>query len=143
MTPTLPPLPFPPMSVVLVVDDHRDPCEMMARLARRCGHDAHCFSCGEDALEFLSSTVAHLLILDAMMPGMDGMEVLRRVRADPRQARLKVVMWSAVADPVFIAQARAKGADDYWLKAGFSYRDIAGMLERVLGESCDGGRQRA
>ena len=131
------------MADVLVVDDHLDPCRMMAQLVSRCGHPAECVTSGEAALDFLSARPVALMILDVMMPGMDGMEVLRRVRSDPRFSGMKVVMWSAIGDPQFIAQAKVKGADDYWVKTGFSYRDVAGMLERVLGEARGGGGEGA
>jgi CheY-like chemotaxis protein len=71
-----------------------------------------------------------------MMPGMDGMEVLRRVRQSPRTAGVPVVMWSAVADPDFVQYARNKGATDYWLKASFPYTELRQKLARLLPSGC-------
>jgi CheY-like chemotaxis protein len=122
------------MAVVLIVDDNADACRVMARLVLKCGHEAHYVTSGEGALSVLAARHVDLMILDSMMGGIDGMEVLRRVRSDPRQARLKVVMWSAVTDPHFVEQARLKGAADYWVKAGFSYGELGRMLGRVLAE---------
>ena len=74
-----------------------------------------------------------------MMPGIHGLEVLRRLRLDPTTAATPVVMWSAVADQQFIAHALNKGANDYWVKAGFNYAELPKMLGRVLPGDCTGG----
>jgi len=50
-----------------------------------------------------------LVVLDVMMPGMDGMEVLRRIRSDPRTERIPVIMYSAVSDPIYQESALRKG----------------------------------
>ena len=122
------------MATILVVDDNDDACRLMARLVRASGHDGVCVTSGEAALEFLRDRRPDLIILDNMMPGMDGVEVLRRVRQDPdpATAALPVVMWSAVADPEFIEHARRKGATDYWVKAGFDYARLPEMLSGLL-----------
>jgi DNA-binding response OmpR family regulator len=65
-----------------------------------------------------------------MMPGMDGMEVLRRVRADQRTRGIGVVMFSAVSDPAYRAAAMSKGADDYVVK-GNEFEDLRARVERV------------
>ena len=120
------------MSTVLVVDDNADACRMMARLVRRCGHHGAYATSGAEALAFVRRHEVGLVVLDNMMPGMDGMAVLNRLRADPATAALPVVMWSAVADAKFIETARREGASDYWVKAAFDYRDLPAMLGRLL-----------
>ena len=120
------------MSTVLVVDDNADACRMMARLVRRCGHHGEYATSGADALAFVRCHEVGLVVLDNMMPGMDGMEVLNRLRADPATAALPVVMWSAVNDPIFIERARLKGATDYWVKATINYGQLPAMLDRLL-----------
>ena len=132
----------PAAASVLVVDDNPDACRMMAALVGHCGHDAHWATSGEAALAFVSARPVKLVILDVMMPGVDGMEVLRRLRTDPANRAVRVALWSAVEDPAFIAEAGRKGADDYWLKAGFDYSDLPAMLGRVLEEGGGSGRER-
>lgn len=60
------------------------------------------------------------------------MEVLRRVRSDPRLSGMKVVMWTAIGDGRYAEQAKAKGADGYWMKASFSYKNLCAMVADVL-----------
>jgi CheY-like chemotaxis protein len=124
------------MAVVLVVDDNLDACRMMARLVGRCGHEAVSVTSGEEALAYLASHPVGLVILDNMMPGMDGMEVLRRVRDIPGAAGVPVVMWSAIDHPDFVEYALQRGATAYWLKGSVQYADLPQMLGRVLPGGC-------
>jgi CheY-like chemotaxis protein len=120
------------LAVVLVVDDHAESCQMMARLVQACGHVGVGVTSGEAALAYLREHEVGLVILDNMMPGMDGMEVLRRMRADAVAAKVPVVVWSALADPNFREHALRKGARQFWLKATFDYRDLPRMLDSTL-----------
>jgi CheY-like chemotaxis protein len=109
---------------------------MMARLVQKCGHDGVYATSGPDALSFVRSHAVGLVVLDNMMPDMDGIQVLRRLRADPATATLPVVMWSAVADPWFVEHARREGATDYWVKAAFDYLDLPALLNGLLTAGC-------
>ncbi|HLL88320.1 MAG TPA: response regulator [Tepidisphaeraceae bacterium] len=117
------------MSRVLIVDDHTDTCRLMARIVRGFGHEAECVDGGAQALARLATDPADLVILDLMMPGMSGLDVLRSMRASTRTAAVPVIMFSAVADPAVHAQAIAAGANGWWTKASV---DVATM-ERDLG----------
>ena len=120
------------MGRILIVDDEPQACAMMARLLRHFGHDSVCRNGGQEALDYLGGSEVDLVILDVMMPGMDGMQVLSRVRAEPRTASLPVVMFSAVADRGFIDDALRKGANDYWVKASFNFSELKVRLERLM-----------
>jgi DNA-binding response OmpR family regulator len=67
-----------------------------------------------------------------MMPDMDGLEVLRQVRRDPRLSALPVVMFTAVSDPVLERHALEKGADDYVVKGRFDFGELNDRLSRFL-----------
>ena len=105
---------------------------MMARLVKHFGHESICRTGGQDALDYIGAAPVDLVILDVMMPGMDGMQVLARVRAEPRTAALPVVMFSAVADKGFIEDALRKGASDYWVKASFDFAQLKDRLEKLI-----------
>jgi two-component system, cell cycle response regulator len=79
-------------------------------------------------LRLVRSQSVDLVILDVMMPGMDGPEVLRQIREEPATASLPVVMFSAVSDPQFHDHMRRKGANDFWTKASF---DFGTLRERM------------
>ena len=120
------------MGRVLIVDDEPQACQILSRLIRHLGHETAWKTGGAEALDYLGETPVDLLILDVMMPGMDGMEVLRRLRADPRTQSIPVVMFSAVADRNFIDEAIRKGATDYWIKASFDFNQLKDRIEHLV-----------
>ena len=83
---------------------------------------------GEHGLEVLASWQPDVVLLDMSLPGIDGHEVLRRIRAQPALATLPCIAVSADALPQQIARARTAGFDDYWVKP----LDVPTLAERVL-----------
>ena len=120
------------MKTVLVVDDHADSNEITCKLLKRMGHRTISAATGEAALAILATEVPDLIILDAMMPGMNGEEVLRMIRASETTARLPVIMHSAVADPEFHDNAVAKGANDFLVKSGFDLKAFEETIKKFL-----------
>jgi CheY-like chemotaxis protein len=120
------------MGRILIVDDEPQACAMMARLVKHFGHESVCRTGGQEALDYVRATPVDLLILDVMMPGMDGLQVLRHLRDDPQTAALPVVMFSAVADRAFIDDAIRRGANDYWIKASFDFKQLKERLDQLL-----------
>lgn len=118
------------MGTILIVDDHPDAARPLALLMRHMGHRGVYVDSGEKALGFLQQCLPDLIVLDAMMPGMDGIEVLRRVRSDPRTATVPVVMFSAIGESAYQAHALRHGANDYWVKASLTL-DISSRGSRV------------
>ena len=120
------------LATILVVDDQIDACRALVRLLRHYGHDATCLGSGPDALTFLTQTLPDLLILDVMMPGMDGLDVLRVIRSDPRLQKLPVVLFSALSDPKFREYALNEGASDYWVKGALDFSRLDSQIAAHL-----------
>ena len=118
------------MASVLVVDDHPDLGPVLTRLLQRAGHDADFVSDGQSALDYARSQRPALMILDVMMPGMTGFDVLRALREDPDFNSLSVVMYSALNDPVTRAKAMELGAQDYLVKAQASFDMLKSIADR-------------
>jgi two-component system cell cycle response regulator len=121
------------VSLVLVVDDHLDTCQLLVRLLKRIGYPAACVESGQAALDFVRETVPALVFLDVMMPEMDGFAVLERLRADPALIALPVVMYSAMDDPAAARRAMALGANEYVVKGQMRYADLRQLVERYIG----------
>src|SRR3712207_4684771 len=117
---------------ILIVDDHVEACRPLARLLTHMGYQGVCVDSGEAALAYGGKDPVKLMLLAVMMPGMDGLEVLRLVRSTPRTAGLPVVMYSAVSDPQFREHALGKGANDYWVKASLDYDEIQRRVAALL-----------
>jgi CheY-like chemotaxis protein len=116
--------------MVAVVDDHEDVGKVVALLIRAGGHEAEYFDSCEGFLEALPKRMPSLVILDIMMPDMDGMECLRVLRADPRWKDIPVVMFSADDRADRVEQARRAGAQDFMLKSGLRCAQLLEMVDR-------------
>src|SRR4051812_20289423 len=106
------------MATILVVDDHEDTRDAVALVLGRLGYDVTCQPGGAAAMAYLAQHVPDLVLLDVSMPGVDGLQVLRTIRADARTARLPVVVFTAYGDDGMRRAAADAGATDYWVKAG-------------------------
>ena len=112
------------MNRILVVDDNADMCLAMTRLLRKFGYEVESAYDGEAALEAVSARPPDLVILDVMMPKLDGFQVLTRMKSDAAAADVPVVMFSARQDAEAKQTALSKGAADYWLKGAFDFNEL-------------------
>lgn len=98
---------------VLTIDDDTAITELLAMLLRTHGYEVKAVNTGEDGVEAIKKHNPHVVILDLMMPGMDGWQVCKSVR---QFSNVPIVILSALDDPVLIASALDAGADDYLVK---------------------------
>lgn len=119
------------MASLLVVDDDPHVCEVLRRLLARCGHAVLCAGGGAEAFALLEQHSPDLMILDWMMPGMDGAAVLRRLRADAATARLPVMVYTASDEPAVEREALRLGALDCVPKVG-RFADLRERIECCL-----------
>jgi DNA-binding response OmpR family regulator len=117
-----------PAARVLVVEDETTMADVVARYLRRDGHEIRVAHDGLEAVAAFHEFQPDLLVLDLMLPGIDGFEVLRRVRAS---ADTPVIMLTARADEIDRLQGFDVGADDYVVKP-FSPRELAARVQAVL-----------
>jgi DNA-binding response OmpR family regulator len=101
------------MSRVLLIEDHRTVREGLRLALTRQGHAVEAFESGEQALSHLAAAPADVVVLDLMLPGMDGFEVCRRIRADQD---LPIIMLTARDDDMDVVAGLEAGADDYVVK---------------------------
>jgi CheY-like chemotaxis protein len=109
------------MATVLVVDDDRQGNDVLCRLLRLEGHETTSAFDGEAALAALELQRPDVVILDVMMPGIDGTETLCRIRANPLTCRVPVIMYTASEDPQGGSAAVANGADGYFRKGSMDF----------------------
>jgi CheY-like chemotaxis protein len=101
---------------VLIVDDVADNRAVLARPLVRRGFEVVEAAGGFSALELVVRRRFDVVLLDIMMPGVDGIQVLRRIRADYSPEQLPILMVSAATDRPLVEQAFALGANDYITK---------------------------
>jgi CheY-like chemotaxis protein len=121
-----------PTRLVLVVDDDQDAREAMAELLQIQGYEVLAAGNGQEALELLKVENPCVVLLDLMMPVISGWEFLRHRKAQPKLAKIPVIVTSAVIDRA--ASAHAEGANEVLLKPV----DIEKLLKLVRRFSAKG-----
>lgn len=117
------------MAQVVVIEDDAD-LRTMLRMALREYH-VRAFERAEDALFFMETHPPDLLILDWMLPGMDGLQILRYIRQHPRLGVVPVLMLTARTHEEDVVSALREGADDY-VRKPFSIRELLARIEALL-----------
>jgi two-component system, cell cycle response regulator len=116
---------------ILVVDDVPDNVEILdARLASR-GYEIVTAANGEEALERVRENPPHLILLDVMMPGMDGHEVARRIKDDTRLPFIPIILVTALTEADDVVQGLESGADDHISKP-FNFRELEARVRAML-----------
>jgi DNA-binding response OmpR family regulator len=119
---------------ILVVDDEKDLVDLITYNLQRNGYDFLAAYNGNDALEIAQREQPDLVILDLMLPGVDGTEVARRLKADSRTAQIPIIMLTAKSEETDVVIGLTIGADDYVTKP-FSPRILLARLNTVLRRS--------
>jgi len=114
---------------VLVVDDEPTIGEVVSRYLERAGYDARVAEDGFAALEAVAERAPDLIVLDLMLPGLDGLEVMRRVRAEHRASA--IILLTARGEESDRIVGLRLGADDYVVKP-FSPAELVARVEAVL-----------
>jgi two-component system response regulator MtrA len=113
------------MTLVMVVDDDQDLAEMLGIVLTSSGFDVDLVSRGDEALEVFRNNPPDLVLLDVMLPGIDGIEVCRLIR---QESMVPIVMLSAKGETQDIVRGLEAGADDYMQKP---FRDKAELIARI------------
>lgn len=116
---------------ILVADDERDIVELIAFNLEKEGFSVAKVYDGEAALDAARSGKPDLLLLDLMLPGIQGLELCRMLRRDPRTASLPIIMVTARGDEMDRVLGLEMGADDYVTKP-FSVRELLARVRAVL-----------
>ena len=118
-------------ALVLIADDDRDILSLVRAVLERSGHEVVSAGDGAEALAHVAERRPDLAVLDITMPQVDGLEVLRRLRADPETSDLPVILLSAQAQEADVSRGFAAGASAY-VKKPFSPRELATRVGELL-----------
>jgi CheY-like chemotaxis protein len=117
---------------VVVVDDSPSIRETISFILEMEGYQVRSAVNGAEGLELLRDVRPKAVLLDAMMPEMDGFEVCRRVRQDPELSDLVVIMLTAMGQKVDEERAREAGVDHFLTKP-FDHEEALSLLEGIYG----------
>jgi two-component system, OmpR family, alkaline phosphatase synthesis response regulator PhoP len=116
---------------ILIVDDEEDLLELVRYNLSGEGFSVTCAVTGEEALDKVGSVSPDLILLDLMLPGIDGLEVARRLKSHPGTQEIPLVMLTAKGEEGDIVKGLEIGADDYITKP-FSRKVLAARIRAVL-----------
>ena len=117
--------------IVLAEDDRflRRACETKLK---QCGFEVHSAVDGEEAVAVTRQVLPDLLLLDLLMPKLDGLGVLRALRALPETKDLRVVILSNSSKELEMSNASELGAVAYWVKANMSLQELCDRVQKLL-----------
>lgn len=118
---------------LLVVDDNDDNRDMLARRLKRRGYQVDAAGSGAKALDAIDQTRYSLILLDVMMPGVNGLEVLQYVRKRFSKSQLPVLMATARSDSEDVVEALRLGANDYVIKP-LNFNELIAALDVALNQ---------
>ena len=122
------------MSQVLVVDDNPDSIRIVETILKNNGYQVRSALSGTQALREIQSELPSVILLDVMMPEMSGIEVLEKLRTDPRNSRIPVIFLTAKAQDEDVISGYQYGAD-YYITKPFTSKQLLYGIRLVLGES--------
>jgi two-component system response regulator MtrA len=117
---------------ILVVDDEVGALTLIGIMLERGGFDVLKARDAFTALDLLKNETPDLMILDVMMPGMDGIELCRQIRATPANTKTPVLILSARGDPEAVREGMEAGANDY-LSKPILHHDLITKIRDMLG----------
>ena len=116
---------------ILVVDDEEDILELVRHHLKREGYEVQIATSGEKALAAARSGAIALIVLDLMLPGIDGLEVTRKLKNDPQTKHIPVLMLTAKGEESDVVAGLELGADDYITKP-FSPRILLARTRAII-----------
>ena len=116
---------------VLVVDDEEDLLELVRYNLTKQGYAVECVGSGEQALQSARHSPPDLVVLDLMLPAVDGLEVCRRLKADSKTRDIPIIMLTAKSEESDMVVGLERGADDYLAKP-FSPRVLSARVKALL-----------
>ncbi len=125
---------------IVIVEDEPDILEVIRYTLKREGFDVATAMDGKQGLRLIQDTSPDLVLLDIMLPGIDGLEICRRLRAEPSCENIPIIMVSAKGEESDVVLGLGLGADDYITKP-FSPRELLARARAVLRRGAAGQTQ--
>ncbi|MDP3791868.1 MAG: response regulator [Candidatus Omnitrophota bacterium] len=116
---------------ILIVEDEKNIAKLIRYNLEKAGYDCTTVKTGEEAISILEKQAFDLMILDIMLPGIDGFEVCRKIKQYPKTRNMPIIMLTAKGEEVDKIVGLELGADDYMVKP-FSPRELVLRIKAIL-----------
>lgn len=120
--------------LILIADDQPEEIAPLERALLDAGYQVILVSSGDKVIETVKGLRPALVICDLMMPGMDGFEILERMKGDKDLSRIPIIINSMRRDQDYVERIRNLGAMDYFAKAEVAIEDLVQEIKAVLAE---------
>jgi len=120
------------MAKILIVEDDRFLRELIARKLKNEGYEVAEAVDGEEGLKRIKEERPNLVLLDLILPGIDGFEVLEKAKKDPETAQIPVIILSNLGQREEVERGLKLGATDYLIKAHFTPGEIIEKIKNIL-----------
>ena len=118
--------------VILIIEDDEFLRSLTAKRLEKEGYGVEVGVDGESGVAVAEAKNPDLILLDLLLPGLDGFEVLKRVRANPALKTVPVIIFSNLGQKEDIERAKSLGADDFLIKANFTLDDVVVKIKTFL-----------
>jgi two-component system, OmpR family, response regulator len=125
---------------ILVVEDDKFLRELLTKRLADEKFEVHAAIDGEESFKILNSSKVDLILLDIILPGVNGFEILKRLKEDPTIASIPVMMLTNLGQQSDMERGKDLGAEDYMVKADFTPREI---IERIKNFFVYTGKRKA
>lgn len=119
---------------ILLVEDDVFMLEILSEKLSKSGFDVNIAKDGEECIKVLESLKPDIILLDILMPKMDGIEVLRKVKVSLELSSIPVLVLSNLGQKEEVDRALGLGAKDYIVKSNFTTKEIVEKIKKVLSE---------
>ena len=117
---------------IMIVEDDEFLRALTAKRLEKEGYEVKVALDGDHALEAIKEAKPDLILLDLLLPGLNGFEVLKKVRAESDLKAIPVIVFSNLGQKEDIEKAKEAGANDFLIKANFTLDDLIGKLKERL-----------
>jgi len=124
-----------PQKPILIVEDEKSLMEAVRIKLTHDGFTTSCAGSAEEAEEIMKTTQPSLIWLDLMLPGMQGLDFLRKVRTTEEGAKIPVVVVSNSGSPDKIRESKELGVETYFVKADWRLEEIIDVVRTILSSS--------
>ena len=121
------------MFKVLIVEDDKFLSEMYAAKLTEAGFEMEAAYDGQEGFRMIGDLKPDLVLLDIVLPKMDGFEILRQVKANPDLKNMKIVALTNLGQKEEVEKGLTLGADDYIIKAHFTPTEVVAKVKKLLG----------
>ena len=117
---------------ILIIEDDEFLLSLAVTKLQKAGYNIESAKDGEDGIKKLAEAKPDLLILDLMLPHIDGFEILKQIKSDTKFAGMRIVVFSNLGSDEDISKATKLGANDYMVKSSFTLDELVAKIDEHL-----------